>query len=92
MPALNSWEFLNVSFKDSAGTIRSLVPTQTGGLVYSNSQLVDLNILATQMATKQDSLLAGAGVFLTNNTLTGYGLRWNTNSTPRSNDNSPKDS
>lgn len=75
-------DFLNLSLRDSASTVRSLGPTQTGGLVYNSSQLVDLNILATNMATKQDTLTTGAGAFLSNNTLSGYGLRWNSNSTP----------
>ena len=78
VPALNAWEFLTMSFKDSSGTVRALVPSQTGTLVYGGVGLADLN----QLATKQDVLTAGDGVFLNANTLSTYTLRWNDTSTP----------
>ena len=57
VPMLNAWQFQTMAFKDSNATVRNLVPSLSGGLVYNNLQLVDLNILATQMASKQDTLV-----------------------------------
>jgi len=82
VPMLNAWEYTGIAFKDSGGTVRNLVPSLTGGLVYNSSQLVDLNIMATQMATKQDTLTASAGVFLSGATISSYTLRWNGTSIP----------
>ena len=82
VPMLNAWEYTGIAFKDSGRTVRNLVPSLTRGLVYNSSQLVDLNILATQMAPKRDSLTADAGIFLSGSTTSSYTLRWNGASTP----------
>ena len=64
------------------------MPSLTGALVWNGAQLVNINDLTnyastTQLATKQDALTTpGPGVFLSGTTLSGYGLRWNTNSVP----------
>ena len=49
VPMLNAWQFTTMAFKDSGGSVRNLVPSLAGGLVYNSSQLVDLNILATHL-------------------------------------------
>lgn len=73
--------------EDSGGTTRTLAPSLTGALVWNGGQLVNINDLSSyattaQLATKQDALTTpGPGVFLSGTTLSGYTLRWNTNST-----------
>jgi hypothetical protein len=36
----------------------------------------------TQLSGKQDTLTASTGIFMSGSTISSYGLRWNTNSTP----------
>ena len=54
-------------------------PTILNTLLGTYTRTVALNTL---LATKQNNLTASSGVFLSGNALTGYGLRWNINSTP----------
>ncbi len=91
VPMLNTWEYTSISMKDSGGTVRNLVPSLNGSLVYNSSQLVDLNDLGSYTTTsamntllnaKQDVLTSGAGIFLSASTINSYTLRWNGSSTP----------
>ena len=91
VPILNSWEHLALKLKDSQGTVRNLTSSITGGLVWNASQLATINDLSNYtntndltilLNTKQATLTASTGVFLTGATLTGYDLRWLTSGVP----------
>ena len=91
VPILNTWEHLALKLKDSQGTVRNLTSSITGGLIWNASQLATINDLSNYtntsaltvlLNTKQATLTASTGVFLTGATLTGYDLRWLTTGVP----------
>ncbi len=58
VPMLNAWEFQTMAFRDSMGTVKNLVPSITGSLVYGTSALVDLNgLMYYHDAAKQDAIV-----------------------------------
>ena len=48
---LSLGNFTQQDWEDSNGIVRSLVASVSGGLVWNQSQLVDLNILASQLGS-----------------------------------------
>lgn len=82
VPSLNSWAPTSLKLTDSAGTVRNLLAGVTGSLGWNGSTLVDVNELTTQLATYQPLLTAGAGAFLSANTISSYTLRWNATNIP----------
>jgi hypothetical protein len=68
--------------RDSGNTARHITANTSGKILFDSAPLATEAHLTTQLATKQDALTASTGVFLNGATLTGYDLRWNTNSTP----------
>ena len=89
---LNLWEYLTPQMKDSGGSVRSLVASLSGTLTYNGSMLIDLTYLTANFTTtsalttllnaKQATISVGAGAFLAGTQISGYDLRWNTNSVP----------
>ena len=91
VPILNAWDYINVRIKDSGGTVRLLNSSLTGALLWNGSQLATITDLSnysttaqmnTALATKQNTMSVGAGAFLSGTTVSGYDLRWLTNSVP----------
>ena len=79
---LSLGNFTQQDWEDSNGIVRSLVASVSGGLVWNQSQLVDLNTLGTQLgnyvqaayltsqlALKQGVLSAGSGISIANNVI-----------------------
>ena len=74
--------------RDPNNTARNITTNTSGQILYDNAALATVsavnantNALGALIALKQDILTAGTGVFLSGTTLTGYDLRWSTNST-----------
>ena len=91
VPILNAWDYINVRIKDSGGTVRLLNSSLTGALLWNGSQLATITDLFnysttaqmnTTLATKQNTMSVGAEAFLSGTTVSGYDLRWLTNSVP----------
>ena len=91
VPILNAWDYINVRIKDSGGTVRLLNSSLTGALLWNGGQLATITDLSnysttaqmnTALATKQNTMSFGAGAFLSGTAVSGYDLRWLTNSVP----------
>ena len=63
----------SIKLQDANGTTRLLSASQTGALVWNAAQLVDINDLATSLAAKQDTLVAGTGIAIAGNTISASG-------------------
>ena len=83
---LSIGEFTTVSLEDSAGNVRTLQGNAAGQLLYNNIMLVDMSILqqnlanftqtaqlTTLLAAKQDNLVAGANITISNNVISATG-------------------
>ena len=66
----------------TSSTIKDLEQDANGNLVWNSDVLTTTTSLNTALGTKQNTLTAGAGIFLNGSTITSYGLRWLTNNTP----------
>ena len=72
-PSTVTGTHITTTANDQTGTLALAVDTST---------IATVNSVNTSLATKQDSLSASTGIFMNGSTISSYGLRWNTNSTP----------
>ena len=64
--------------RDSGNTARVITANTTGQLLYNNAALAT----EAQVATKQNNLTSGDGIFISGSTIKSYSLRWLINNTP----------